>query len=75
MIIIALMVCFPKTVLESPPEPAPAFEELHPQIKRPCQSPSGKEVGGGDKENADSGRQKEPSRTLKEKYSVLERAS
>ena len=75
MIIITLIVCFPKIILESLPEPTLAFEEPQPQTKGPCQSPSGKKMGGSDKESTDCRRQKEPSRTLKEKYSMLERAS
>lgn len=49
MIITTLTFYFPEIILESPLEPTPAFEEPHPQIRWPCQYPSGKEVGGSDK--------------------------
>lgn len=44
-----LIFCFPEIILESTLEPTSAFEEPYPQIRWPCQSPSGKEVGGSDK--------------------------
>lgn len=59
-------------ILVSPLEPTPAVQEPQPQIQWPCQSPSGKEAGGSDNGKC---RQREPSGTLKEKCSVLERAS
>lgn len=36
MIIITLIVCFPKIILESPPELTLAFEEPQPQAKGPA---------------------------------------
>ena len=59
MIITTLIVCFPKIILESPPELTLAFEEPQPQMKGPCQSPSGKKMGGSDKESTDCRRQKD----------------